>query len=151
MVSSTAHVPLWLSVSYGLPNSLVSTIMVLGNPAVWWVGFACVLLLAVETVQKREFAGLFITVFFFFQWFGYVFIERLTFIYHFYLDVPFLCLASAYFLNIIWIKKWGKIVAVVYFASVVLLFWLFYPVISGMPVSQSVINGLKWFKNWLYP
>jgi dolichyl-phosphate-mannose--protein O-mannosyl transferase len=143
--------PLWLAVSYNLPNNMVSTIMLLGNPLVWWVGFAGIFPLLESTIRKREPTGVFITVFFVFQWLAYIFVGRLTFIYHFYLDLPFLCLASAYFVNQVWNKKYGKMVAAAYFAGVVLLFWLFYPVISGMPVASSATNYLRWFENWLYP
>ena len=37
-----AHVPKWFDITY-LPNNVVSTITAMGNPAVWWIGFACVL------------------------------------------------------------------------------------------------------------
>jgi dolichyl-phosphate-mannose--protein O-mannosyl transferase len=141
--------PVWLFVSY-LPNGIVSTIVLMGNPAVWWVGFASVILAVEEAVRRRDFACIFITALFFFQWLPYVFISRVTFIYHFYVNVPILCLATAYFLNAYWSRKWGKVAALAYFASVVVLFGLFYPVISGMPVSESWINSLKWLGSWVF-
>jgi dolichyl-phosphate-mannose-protein mannosyltransferase len=176
--------PLWLAVSYGLPNGLVSTIMLLGNPAVWWVGFACVILLLVRLVpvdelrfwlrgklakneqvteadatsvgnkksRRWDLAAVFIVVIFFFQWVPYMFISRITYIYHFYVNVPILCLASAYFLNRIWGKKYGKLATVAYLAIVVAVFALFYAVISGMPTTRDWINSLKLFgNNWLQP
>ena len=39
------QVPQWFDITY-LPNNVVSTITTMGNPAVWWVGFVCVLTLA---------------------------------------------------------------------------------------------------------
>jgi dolichyl-phosphate-mannose-protein mannosyltransferase len=141
--------PLWLFVSY-LPNNMKSTIVVLGNPAVWWIGFAAIFFALERTIRKKELAGLFITVFFFFQWLPYILISRLTFIYHFYLDVPFLCLASAYFATKLWGNKFGKVAVIAYFAVVVFLFWLLYPVISGTPTSASTIDGLKWFGSWVF-
>jgi dolichyl-phosphate-mannose-protein mannosyltransferase len=141
--------PLWLFVS-NLPNNMKSTIVVLGNPAVWWIGFAAIFFAVERTTRKKELAGLFITVFFFFQWLPYILISRLTFIYHFYLDVPFLCLASAYLATKLWGNKFGKVAVIAYFAIVVFLFWLFYPVISGTPTSASTIDGLKWFGSWVF-
>ena len=198
--------PLWLAVSY-LPNGIVSTIMLLGNPAVWWVGFACIILLVGRVVlikelffklrkkltKKKQFseeisfvasntanssaatedannglsdapqivtnkhrtwdlAAIFIVVIFFFQWLPYMLISRITYIYHFYVNVPILCLASAYFLNKIWDKKYGKAATIAYLAVVVAVFVLFYSVISGMPTTRSWIDSLKLFgKNWLQP
>ena len=91
------YVPLWLSIS-NLPNNVHSTIAVLGNPAVWWVGFASIIaitlselggkILAVvkRTARKVDLAAMFIIVVFFFSWIPYVFISRVTFIYHFYVS-----------------------------------------------------------------
>jgi dolichyl-phosphate-mannose-protein mannosyltransferase len=141
--------PVWLFVSY-LPSSTVSTIALMGNPAVWWVGFALVILAVEGAVRRKDFACIFITVLFFFQWLPYVLISRVTFLYHFYVNVPFLCLATAYFLNIYWSEKWGKIATLAYFASVVVLFGFFYPVISGMPASESWVDSLKWLGSWVF-
>ncbi len=163
--------PVWLYVSY-LPLNMKSTIVLLGNPAVWWVGFASIIFVAERAVQGKELArrlwkkitkrsqivesigrgkdlaAIFIASFLFFQWLPYVFISRVTFIYHFYVSVPFLCLASAYFLSKYWSTKWGKVATVAYFASVVAMFGLFYSVISGTPASTSWINSLKWLNGW---
>jgi dolichyl-phosphate-mannose--protein O-mannosyl transferase len=79
-------------------------------------------------------------------------ISRITYIYHFYVNVPILCLASAYFLNILWNKNYGKIATVVYLAVVVAVFALFYAVISGMPTTHDWIKSLKLFgQSWLMP
>ena len=141
--------PLWLFVSY-LPNGIVSTIVAMGNPAVWWVGFAFIILAVEGAVRRRDFACIFITTLFFFQWLPYVLISRVTFIYHFCVNVPILCLATAYFLNTYWSKKWGKVAALTYFSGVVVLFALFYPAISGMPTSTSWIDSLKWLGSWVF-
>lgn len=139
--------PVWLYVSY-LPLSIKSTIVLLGNPAVWWAGFAFLILAVERAVRKRNLACMLIATFFFFQWLPYALISRVTFLYHFYVSVPFLCLASAYFLSKYWSTKWGKVAAVAYFASVVVMFGLFYSVISGAPASTSWIDSLKWLNGW---
>jgi dolichyl-phosphate-mannose--protein O-mannosyl transferase len=141
--------PLFLFVS-SLPNSINSVIVLLGNPAVWWVGFAFIILAVERAVRKKDSAAIFITVIFFFQWIPYVLISRLTFIYHFYVNVPFLCLASAYFINRYWRYKWGKVATIAFFVSVVAMFGLFYPVISGTPAPTSFIDSLKWFESWYF-
>ena len=153
--------PLWLYVSY-LPNNVTSTITLMGNPLVWWVGFACIIGISVFSVAKvassagkrvfhnAGFPAVFIVTFFFFQWIPYMLISRVTFIYHFYLNVPFLSLATAYFISRYWSSKWAKLAALAYFAGVVALFALFYPVISGAPVSNSFIDSLKWLNGWTF-
>jgi dolichyl-phosphate-mannose--protein O-mannosyl transferase len=157
-LNAAVHVPVWLE-SASLTNGLNSTIVVMGNPAVWWVGFAAVIALTVFYVPKifskrfnlkNNLPAIFIIVFFFFQWLPYVLISRVVFIYHFYSNVPFLCLAPAFLISKYWGNKWVKISAIAYFALVIALFVLFYPVISGAPTSTSTVNSLKWFGSWLF-
>jgi dolichyl-phosphate-mannose-protein mannosyltransferase len=163
------NVPRWFDITY-LPNNVDSTITVLGNPAVWWIGFAAVIALTgvviyksgivqglrSKSVHKRfnikqaDLPIVFIVVVFFFSWLPYIIISRATYIYHFYLSVPLLCLAATFFINKYWNKPIGKVAAIAFFASVVILFIAFYPVISGMPVSNQYIHNLKWFKSWFF-
>jgi dolichyl-phosphate-mannose-protein mannosyltransferase len=172
--TSSITVPRWFDITY-LPNNIVSTISVFGNPVVWWVGFALMIVLAEKAIHGRALAtnlwsriskssltkrvsirgngwdvqAIFIVVVFAFSWLPYVFIGRATYIYHYYLSVPFICLATTYFINKYWNTKIGKIAAIAIFAGTVALFLLFYPVISGAPVSTSFINNyLRWFPSW---
>lgn len=153
--------PVWLYFT-NLPDGLRSTITLMGNPAVWWVGFAAVLgvtgIFLTKTVMafkkhvlpKIELPLLFIVVLFFFQWLPYVGITRALFIYHFYVSVPLLCLASAYFINQVWKYKLGKVAAIVFFVAVVAFFVLFYPAISGVPTATTTTESLRWFEGWIF-
>ena len=157
-INPNMHVPIWLEGSATFPNGNVSVIDLLGNPAVWWVGFAAIVILTIVYVPKflskkfdfkKNLPAVFILVFFFFQWLPYIFITREVYIYHFYSDVPFLCLGVAFLVSRYWTNKWVKIAAIAYFALTIGLFALFYPVISGVPTSTSTINSLTWFKSWI--
>ena len=141
--------PVWLYVSY-LPLSVNSTIVLLGNPAVWWVGFSLVILATIRGARKKSFRGAFIGAFFFVHWIPYMLISRITFLYHFYINVPILCLASAYYLSKYWKTKWGKIIGIIYFSAVVILFGYFYAIISGTSAPVSWINNLKWLPGWSF-
>jgi dolichyl-phosphate-mannose-protein mannosyltransferase len=152
--------PLWVYISTW--GDMRSTVSLLGNPAVWWVGFAAIIGItvlvafnAVSALKKRkmpqlEVPAVFLTVVFFAQWLPYAFVSRGLFIYHYYINVPIICLASAYFISKYWKYKWMKIAAVVYFIAVVALFVLFYPVISGTPVLTTTSESLRWFKQWVF-
>jgi dolichyl-phosphate-mannose-protein mannosyltransferase len=168
-----ANVPRWFDISY-LPNNVVSTISVFGNPVVWWIGFVLILVLAERAIHGRQLMeklysrisksslhkqisiraqgwdlpAIYIVVVFFFTWLPYVFIGRATYVYHFYLSVPLLCLATTYFINKYWNTRKGKIAAITIFAGVVAMFVLFYPVISGAPATTESIKNLKWFHSW---
>jgi dolichyl-phosphate-mannose--protein O-mannosyl transferase len=158
--NANTHVPYWLEVAY-LPNGTVSTIATFGNPAVWWVGFAAIIGLTFYTVPKiltqrlkfslkNNLAAVYILVIFFFQWLVYIIISRGTYDYHFYSNVPLLCFGTAFVVDRFWSNKWGKILAIAYFALVVGLFVLFFPVISGYPTLPSTIKSLEWFKSWFF-
>jgi dolichyl-phosphate-mannose--protein O-mannosyl transferase len=169
MVRPGGNVPRWFDITY-LPNNVDSTISAFGNPIVWWIGFAAVLVLTGIVVYKSgiiqrvaskklpkgfglkqaDLPIIFIAVVFFFSWLPYVFISRATYTYHFYLSVPLLCLALTYFINKYWSKPLGKVFGIAIFAATVAMFIAFYPVISGMPVSTTWIHSLKWFQSWFF-
>lgn len=175
MFSPDGHqVTRWFDVTWGLPNNTVSTISVFGNPAVWWVGFIAMVVLAIEglhlellfrnlwqrikKVPERvsvrgggwDPAAIFIVVVFAFAWLPFVFVGRAAYIYHYYNAVPMLCLAVTYFINKYWSKPYGKIFAIAIFAASVALFLLFYPVISGAPTTIEYAKTLKWFPSWYF-
>ncbi|MEM2608509.1 MAG: glycosyltransferase family 39 protein, partial [Thermoproteota archaeon] len=81
--------PVWFYISY-LPNGMVSTIVCMGNPVIWWFGIPCLIFLASKTIFKKDFSALYIVTLFLFQWIFYVPISRCVFLYHFYPNVPFL-------------------------------------------------------------
>jgi dolichyl-phosphate-mannose-protein mannosyltransferase len=153
--------PLWLYIST-LPGDMRSTISLFGNPAVWWVGFASIIAitglvigkavveLKKHQIPKIEAPAAFLAVVFFAQWLPYAFVSRGLFIYHYYVNVPIICLASAYFISKYWKYNWMKIAAVAYFIAVVALFVLFYPVISGATVSTATAESLRWFNQWVF-
>jgi dolichyl-phosphate-mannose-protein mannosyltransferase len=161
MVSFRGYVPLWLAIS-NLPNNIHSTIAVFGNPAVWWVGFASIIAITLSEVGGKIVAiikrtsytlnltAVFIIALFFFSWIPYVLISRLTFIYHFYVAMPYLCLGSAYLINKYWNTFWGRAATIALFEIVVILFLVFYPVTSGAPTPINLTDKLKWFSSWYF-
>jgi dolichyl-phosphate-mannose-protein mannosyltransferase len=141
--------PVWLYVS-NLPSGNVSTIVAMGNPAVWWVGLFSVALAAEEGVRKKNRVCLFIVTMFLFQWLPYAFISRVLFLYAFYFNVPIMILATAYFINKSWNTRHGKAIVLAYLIAVAVLFAIFYPVISGIPILGYWRDGLRWLNSWVF-
>jgi dolichyl-phosphate-mannose-protein mannosyltransferase len=157
-------VPRWFDITY-LPNNTVSTITAFGNPAIWWVGFASMVVLAfrafhieeVLTVLKSRISksspeqaisiqkegwdatAIYIVVIFLFSWLTYVFVGR-----------ALICFATTFFINRYWHKPLGKLAAIIIFASVIAMFVAFYPVISGAPATTDYIHNLKWLPSWFF-
>jgi dolichyl-phosphate-mannose-protein mannosyltransferase len=141
--------PLWLYLSE-LPEGMVSTIAAMGNPAVWWIGLVSMGSAIEKVIREKDRICLFIITIFLFQWLPYALITRCTFIYHFYINVPLLCLATAYFINKSWNSRSGEITGLTYLIVIAALYVLFYPVISGSPIARSFIAYLRWFNSWKF-
>jgi dolichyl-phosphate-mannose-protein mannosyltransferase len=102
-------------------------------------------------LMRRAPAGLFILTALAAQYLPWIIIPRQqTFIYHFFASVPFLILAVVFVIKILVEKKPGLRWAVfVYLGIVMLLFFLFYPLLSGARADTTFVNGvLKWFPTW---
>ena len=141
--------PVWLYVA-NLPNGMVSTIASMGNPAIWWAGLFFIILTVLKMIEKRDRVCLFIGVLFLFQWLPYAIITRCLFLYHFYINVPFMILAITYFVNKYWNEKGGKMFILIYLLVTAVFLALFYPVISGHPISYSWKELLRLFKGWAF-
>ena len=136
-----------------------------GNPALWWIAIAAFFLMVYEAVMRRNGKAAFLAVGYLAQFVPWIPISRLTFIYHYFPCVPFLALMVGYSIYVIYeeagsgikssavvLKKKKQVMygAVIYAAVAVLLFILFYPVLSGQPCTVSFAQRwLKWFDSWV--
>ncbi|HDS45909.1 MAG TPA: phospholipid carrier-dependent glycosyltransferase [Methanomicrobia archaeon] len=156
--------PLWLYANWF--DGMVSTIVLMGNPVLWWGSIPALTALGIiliRTVLKRRadertFPLLFILIPFLIQWLGFIFISRILFIYHFTANLPFLVFAVTYWLQLPFAREWqtkrAKRIAlclvVLFLVLTVVLFFLFYPVISGYPVSYEYKESLRWLDGWVF-
>lgn len=131
----------------------VSSIWSFGNPAVWWIGLAAFIATLYLLKKRDKNRGMFVVaVAFFSQFLPWVLVTRLTFIYHYFAMVPFLIFSIVYICKSVLEKRpewkaavWG------YAAAAVLLFVMFYPVLSGMTVSKWYVDHfLRWFGTWYF-
>lgn len=145
--------PLWAHINGELRDQgIVSSISTFGNPAVWWAGFFAMLLCVYFGLKKKSYRVLLIIIPYLTQLLPWVFVTRVVFIYHYFACVPFLVLAIVYVMYVL--KERYNVTNKVFYGYcgvVLLLFIMFYPVISGMPVSKDYITTfLKWFEGWVF-
>ena len=156
--------PLWLYANS--LDGMVSTIVLMGNPVLWWSSIPALIALGVlliRTAFKRRageqtFLFLFILIPFLIQWLGFIFISRILFIYHFTANLPFMIFALTYWLQLPFAREWrterSKLIArclvVLFLVLIVVLFVLFYTVISGYPVSYEYKESLRWLSGWVF-
>ena len=158
--------PIWLY-SGRHYNGNRSTIASFGNPAVYWVGIVAtwyvIIKVALLIVEPANWTGkavevsrpirrdiLFLLTAYFVQMVPWIGIARLTWIYHYFPSVPFVVLIIGWAAkNLVDSRPNLKPVAVGYACLVVALFALFYPVLSGLPVSSDFIQTyLQWLPRW---
>ena len=134
------------------------SICAMGNPLVWWVGIPAFIYILYLAIKKKEHGAIFLCIAYLAQYVPWIFIARMTFIYHYFPCVPFLALMIGYcFLKLkdmvlskkILDEKSFYCLVLIYAAASYGLFQMFLPVLSGDAVSVSYVdNYLQWFKDW---
>ncbi len=141
--------PIWYYGSKELAYAgLCSTIVAMGNPAVWWCGSASSLAIAVKPHKARTEQLILIALLS--QYLPWVLISRSTFIYHFFASVPFIIFALVSLLKSL-SERFPKLkcLTIILLIAAAILFLLFYPVISGCITSRGyVLKLLTWFDSW---
>ena len=144
--------PIWFYAGPDLPADKASSIVSMGNPAIWWVGILAVFAAMVFSIRKRD-KGMFVVLIgLASQYLPWVLVPRLTFIYHFFASVPFVILCIVYLIMQLE-KSYPKIpqLSYAYMAVVLILFAMFYPILSGAIVNKSYIeNFLRWSNGWYF-
>ena len=134
-----------------LPDGIKSAISAFGNPALYWGGLLAILVLPVSAVRQRDGRALAILVGYVTLLFPWLFIDRPTFAYHYFTNTIFLTLALAYAFDRLMERKKGayKTIIIAFTAVTVGLFVLFYPALSGRPVSIEFTDTfLRWWPSW---
>ena len=133
--------PIWLYTS-GVVGNKISNIYAMGNPGVFWFGFASVLVsfyYFIKTRNKKIGFIVFSYMVFFVPW---AFSPRIMFLYHYLPSLPFLAIASGFLL-----RKFPKLIKP-FIAICVILFLYFYPRFSGISISTSLNETYRWFNSW---
>jgi dolichyl-phosphate-mannose--protein O-mannosyl transferase len=118
---------------------LIARISNLGNPWIWWTSLPCVLSLPYFIIRHRSFPAAVILMGFLTQYLPWAPITRVLFLYEMIGGLIFMALALAFVLGKIadaW-PVWGKRVAIGHLAIAVTFFLYFYPVWTGLPMSEA--------------
>lgn len=158
--------PLWMY--FNSLNGTISTIVLMGNPVVWWCSIPVLIFIAARLVAAKlkntggdNSVALSILIPFLLLWLPFALITRILFIYHFMPSVPFMILALSYCVNVLRLRATTRrsrsrsraifvIFSFLIIIAAVVLFCLFYPVISGYPVTSGYKDDLKWLSNWSF-
>ena len=143
--------PVWYYSGGDTAAGNASTIAAFGNPAIWWLGIGAVALAITISILKREKRMIVVFTAIASQYLPWMFVSRLTFIYHYFSIVPFVILSIVYVIkNMVERVRETKYLVYLYLFATAALFIIFYPVLSGLEVSSRYIQGLKWLKTWYF-
>jgi Gpi18-like mannosyltransferase len=146
--------PMWFYMGQYLPQGKISSIVSMGNPAVWWTGTICIIFIFVGYIflNMKDDAALFILIGFASQYLPWVLVPRETYIYHFFASVPFIIFAIVYVVMKMKTRFAGaRFIVYPYMGVVLFLFALFYPVLSGSLIDREyALRYLKWFESWTF-
>lgn len=128
-----------------------SSIILMGNPAIWWFSIVAVLLMTINFIKNRSWQLGFILLAIASQYLPYMLIKRTSFIYYLYAVTPFMILAITWTLDAALKRPETSLKKLVwiYLALVIGLFILFYPAISGLEIQRDyTYRHLLWYQSW---
>lgn len=131
-----------------ISDSVKSAFAAFGNPMLWWGGLFAILAMFIETILNRSGKALYILIGYFSSLIPWMIISRPVFIYHYFPCTVFLTLAPCHVFNTFVEKKGiiGRGLILIYTSLCILLFVMFYPVLTGIPFSRTyTFNLLRWF------
>ncbi len=143
--------PIWYYVGYGVPEGMRSTIASFGNPAIWWIGIPCIFASCVMAWKNKDRRMAYFAVAYALQYAPWILVNRVCFIYHYFSAFAFSIFFIVYFLKELVEKKIiHRVTVIIYLAVVLILFIVYYPVLTGVPVPQSYVDVLKLFSSWSF-
>jgi dolichyl-phosphate-mannose-protein mannosyltransferase len=135
----------------------VSEVTSMPNPSILWLGLFSVPFVGVLAVRLRNKAYALIVLDYLLQWVPWAGSPRITFAYHFYVNIPLICLCNAIALQ--HLSKWGKLArrrmavsalsAGVYLAIVIATFSFFYPILAARPITWNAWHQRMWIDKWV--
>lgn len=155
--------PIWYFA--GDNQSGYSTISAFGNPLLWWSGIPALVATGWLWKNRRlRWAGVVLAGFgsVYLPW---VLVPRLTFIYHYFTAVPFLVVALCGVFAVVseqgfFARKLSfaggmecsvsTLFLVVFLGVCLVMFALYFPVLSGSPTTRQYVNALELFDTWYF-
>jgi len=149
----------WKDLRTGLNTSnsnacCVAEIISLPNPLILWFGLICVPCVAFLAWREKNKGYALLVIAYLLQWLPWARSPRITFAYHFYVNIPLVILCNVIILQRIWNRRtehseqqtFARIGVATYVAAVVVAFVWFYPVLAGIPIHWNDWWARMWLK-----
>jgi len=146
----------------GQTNNQTARIYFLGNPLLWWLGYLSLAIsflfiiysflekwLLKMPIQKEKIYRLSVLLFaFLINWLPFIFIKRVTFLYHYLPALVFALIIFAYILAQLTKSKLGTVVLIFLMILIVGNFVFFSPLSYGLPLSEQAYQWRVWLPTW---
>lgn len=129
------------------------------NPILLWFGLLSVPWVAVLAWTERRKGYALIVLTYLLQWLPWMKSPRITFAYHFYVDIPLICVCNAVVLHRVWrwasaqerpaARRMGRAFAIGYVALAIGAFVYFYPILSAQPIAWNAWHQRMWIPTWI--
>ena len=127
-------------------NGMKECVYLLGNPALWISGICAFFYCLYESLNSLNRKSLFLIVMYLSPLLPWMMVPRSSFIYHYFPCLPALALMLGCFSESK--KKYGlKLLFAIVVISII-LFIMYYPILSGLPMSAEYVEFLEWFPWW---
>ncbi len=129
-------------VSKGMQES----VFLFGNPAFWLPGIGAFFYCVYDVWNTKNRKAVFLLIMYLSPMLPWILVPRSSFIYHYFPSLPAMALMLGLFGDRLG-DKGERILGILAFASVV-LFMIFYPIISGLSVPVEYVSWLEWLPWW---
>ena len=137
----------------------VTEVTSMPNPFILWFGLLTVPIVGVLAWRERHKGYALVVLTYLLQWLPWARSPRIAWEYHFYVDIPLICLCNAIVLQRIWTwgtrqegsqGRWiGGAAVTAYVALVAFGFAFFYPVLAAQPLPWDAWHHRMWFDKWV--
>lgn len=130
-------------------DNKVSMVATMGNPIIWWAGLGAFFHMVYRSLFQKDKRAAYLCLGYLSMYIPWFFIKRTVFIYQYYGSSLFLCCMLGYSLYLLG-QKHQKLIPIFMEACLFTLI-LFFPVISGLPVSTyHIAIYLQWLRSWSF-
>ncbi|MEO6912789.1 MAG: phospholipid carrier-dependent glycosyltransferase [Candidatus Baltobacteraceae bacterium] len=130
----------------------IREIISLPNPLILWPGLISLPLVGYLGWRERNKGYVLLVLAYLLQWLPWARSPRIAFAYHFYVNIPLICLCNAILLQRLWAwwgdnregRLWRGIAVGGYVGAVAIAFIFFYPVLAGSPLPWNQWDQRMW-------
>ena len=132
-------------------NLIISDSISFDVPLIWLVGAVIFLITAIVIIFKENMYMLPVTIFSFVQFPVWIIFSDIPAIYE-YIGISVFIVISLMYLIYNFTSEYpqGKYLVYAYLGLVIIMFILFYPMISGYIVPESYVKYVKWLDTWSF-